>query len=127
MSIDDFDLEFLFDDRNTVYHAMMLKRKVMKIVMDKNIALINDMVSVVSLLLSPLLGQDIPSDDGNDDDFSEVVDCSVDTTATETKLQVEAVTTSKMNANEPRIDVIHATKLLHRICGRCCCCSCRRR
>lgn len=118
-----FDLVYLFEDRNTVYHATMVQRKVMNIEMDKNIALINDMVSVS--LLSSLLGQDIPSDDGSAD--IDVVDSSDETTTTETKLHVEAVTINKTKANVLRIDVIQATKLLHHNCGRCCCCSCRRR
>ena len=118
----DFDLTFIFDDRNTVYQAMMVQSKAVNIVTDKNIELINDMVSV-SLLL-PLLGQNIPSDDGNVD--LDVVDSSDDSTTTLIKLHVEAVTTNKMKANELRMDVIHAAELLHHICGRSCsCCSCR--
>ncbi len=91
----------------------MLHRKVMTIVTTENTALINVMVSLS--LLPLLMGQNKPSDDGNTVD---VTDSSDDAMLTNTKLQVEAMTTIRMSANEPRIEVIHAATFVRHICDR---------
>ena len=110
---DDFALVLLGEDRNTVYHAILMQRKVMTIATTENTALINIMLSLS--LLPSLVGQNKPSDDGNTVD---ITDSSDDATLTETNLHVEAVTTNRMIASEPRIDVIHAATFVRHICDR---------